>query len=196
MGKQGIDAREMKMLLGLLAFALIWSIFLIPYLTTNAAFNSLNPVLQYIFVNLGTIFIVVVTFGTIFTLAKNKFSLVEMFKDGAAMWFSFSFAADMWQPPYAIDLLGNDLITDPATGINSAVDRVWVYIFNTITPGIKEFIVNIPVINYRFSMLFLAVYLVVPVITAILAAYVLSNGKFFNWFSFGGVNKSKRLSYE
>jgi len=174
-----ITSQETRIIIAMLVFALIWVIFVIPFISNNSQFQNLIPPFQYIIFNLGYILISVVTFGTLFSIMMQKsYNFGKAILYGLSLWFSFSLIFDMWQPPFAIDSQGNDVILNNSSLINASVDRSFVYFFNTFFPSIKTTI--IPVINY--SLLYILVYGFIPILGVIIAAAGLSNGAFVKLF--------------
>lgn len=174
-----ITSQETRIILAMLVFALLWVIFVIPFLSTSSQFQSLIPPFQYIIFNLGYILISVVTFGTLFSIMTNKsYNFKKAVIYGLSLWFSFSLIFDMWQPPFAIDQQGNDVVLNNSSLINASVDKSFVYLFNTFLPTAKTTV--IPIINY--SLLYILVYGFVPILGVIIAAIGLSNGAFMKLF--------------
>lgn len=170
------EPAERKIIIALSIFAILWSVVAIPFIAGNEGFNSLNPILQYLIANLSLIIASVVIIGTILTMAlEHDYDLKGGIINGLTAWLSFSFIIDMWESPFAYDVGGHQAIS--GAGVTSSVDYMWGYIFSTIFPQIA----NTP-------LLFLAVYGLVPIMTVIFAALVLSKGQFLSWFNFGGVN--------
>lgn len=179
-----IDAQEAKVLFALLAFSIVWIALVIPFITSNSMFLSLNPVISFFLFNLGFLLISIAIFGTILSMTIDQdFNWKNAFKNGLLAFLSFSFCLDIWSPPFAIDAQGNELISNSATGINAAGDRMWAYIFNSLFPWLKP--IQIPVLN--MSLLFVATYALVPLLMAVIAAIIFSKGKFFKWLNIGGV---------
>lgn len=174
-----ITSQETRIILAMLVFALVWVIFIIPFLSTNSQFQSLIPPFQYIIYNIGYILISVVSFGTIFSLLTQKsYNFGKAIVYGFSIWISFSFVFDMWQPPFVIDTQGNDVVLNSSSFINASIDRTFVYLFNTFLPNVKTTI--IPIFNY--SLLYVLVYGLVPILGILIAAIGLSNGTFVKMF--------------
>lgn len=183
-----LEHEELKILGGLLIFSLLWIALAVPFVTSNPLFTSQNSVIQYFLFNFGFIIASIVVFGTIITMVlEKKYSYKDAFINGLSLWLSFSFILDIFMPPYAIDALGNEIITGNSTGINASTDKMFAFIFNSILPQLKSIV--IPFLNVSF--LYLAVYVFVPVLTAFIVALVLSKGNFIKWFNLGGVPNVK-----
>lgn len=170
------EPEETNTLLALSIFAVFWSLVGIPFITSNPDFVSLNPVLQYVLSNLSLIVASVVVFGTVLTfLLEREYDIQSGIVNGLVAWLGFSFILDMWESPFAWDLSGKQLIF--GAGVTSSVDYMWGYIFLTLFPQIAN-----------TSLLYLAVYGLVPILTVAVGALVLTKGQFLSWFNFGGVN--------
>ena len=175
-----IDKEEWKIIAGLAAFSAVWILFVVPYLTGSADWNSMNPVLQYMLYNLGFILFTVASFGAILTMAfKQKFNTSNAFRNGISSWLGFSWVIDMWQPPNYIDTMGNVVITNAAALPNTSVDGMFVYIFDTLMPFLKTTVVPF----FNVSAEWVVVYMAVPLLTVTMVAYILSNGQFRTWMN-------------
>lgn len=189
MGKAKIETAELKILGGITAFAIIYILFIAPVITTNKSFLSLNPIFQYLIFNFGFMLISIAVFGTIISMeVRKEFDWKGAILDGVATFFAFSFILDLWQPPFFLDIQGNQIISGDATAVNTSVDAMWAFIVNTVFPGFK--MTMIPFLN--ISLLYLTIYIFVPILTAIIASLILSKGQFFKWFSFGGVGNAQK----
>ena len=184
-----IDAGERKVLLAISILAVIWIIFVIPFTTSSPSFVSLNNVYAYFIFNLGFILLSVVIFGTIMATFKDKFSYWNAIMDGLASWFSYSFVLDNWSPPYFIDIHGNQVIQSVGTGVNASVDAMLTYVVNYLFPSFQG--ITVPLIN--ISWLYIAVYLIIPFLTVIIAAMVLTRGQFFRWVGHGGEKNARKM---
>lgn len=178
MQKNKIDHEEWKIIAGLFVFSAIWVLLVVPYLINSPAWNSQNPIVQYVLYQMGYISLSVAIFGSILTmLFKQKFKFVNAFRNGVAAWLSMAWVFDLMSPPNYIDPLGNIVITNAAALPNASVDAMFVYIFDTITPWMKDLVVPF----FNISAEWVAVYMAVPVLTLALVAFILTGGKFRNW---------------
>jgi len=176
MAKAALDATEIKVLVILTAVAILWVALVIPFISSNPEFLSLNPIFQYFVLNLGIILLSVITIGTVLTVAlEHEYSIKAGFINGVTAFLSFSFVIDMWESPYAYDVSGHQAIT--GAGVTSSVDYMWGYIWTSIFPGVRD-----------TTILFVLVYAVVPILAVLFAALVLSKGRFLKWLNIGGVS--------
>ena len=177
-----IESDELKVFGLILAIWFIWVFLVVPFVTTDNGFVNLNPVLQYAIYNLGQSMLFILGAAIIMMVFLGEdFAWVDALINGITAQLSYSFIFDMAQPPNYISTTGQVIIENTASGVNIAVDRMWVYLMQTFFPGLQNFIISIPFISYKFSMLYVAVYYVVPVITFFLALVILTRGKFIKW---------------
>jgi hypothetical protein len=177
-----INRKELEVIAGWTLFSLLLIAFVVPFITMNVWFTSQNPVLQYLLFNLGFISLACATFGVAFSFVfLRKFDIIKAFEGGLALWLSFSFVVDMWQPPYYLSQAGQPLITNTASGIGASVDAMWAWIFNSVIPSLAGMTV------FGISMLYMAVYVFVPLATLLFSAFLLSDGQFFKWVGLRGV---------
>jgi len=139
---------------GIIVFALIWIIIIVPNLTSTGWFTALNPIVQYLLYNVGFILLTTVIFGGIFSyVVEKEIDIIAMVRSGVASWLTFSFIIDMWQPPFYLSSAGQVLITQPSALPMTAIDAMMAYLWGLL--GIAG------------SMLFYFVYIVTPVIAAL-----------------------------
>ncbi len=181
MAETRLEKGEIKILLALSVFSIMWIAVAIPFITTNSFFTSLNPVFAYALFNLGFIILTSITFGTVFAILKHNYDIWSAFSNGIVVWLSFSWVIDMYQPPYFLDMQGNEIISNVSTGANASVDAMWAFAFNSLVPSLKP--ATIPFLN--ISLLFIAVYGFVPLMTVLIAAYVLTEGQLVKFIGIG-----------
>ncbi len=193
MPKLGIDETESKIIIALLVFTILYLGFAQSFITDSQWFKNLNPVFAYILFNLGWVSLFVLTFGTIFSyLLEKAYNLKEAFLTGITSWFSFSFFIDMYQPPFYLDRLGNTIISNEGTAVNASVDAMWAYVINSLIPAAKTITIpffdgnllaqgSLPVTNT--SLLWILVYGIVPILSIVVAALILTKGEFIKFVS-------------
>ncbi len=178
-----LQKKEIELILPFALFAVIWISIVLPYLMQSTFFLSLNPIFQYTLFNIGFISFTIASFGLIFSIVLDKkVTLSNLVKNGMGVWFGFSFVLDMWQPPYYIDFLGNPVYSTSEESLTQAtIDAFWYEIFNIFIPQIKTIIVPF----FNISLLFIAIYLIVPLSTLVGLAMLFSQSKFTKWVGVG-----------
>lgn len=154
-------------LFGLLSvFAILWVVLITPYIERSDLFLRLNPVLQYVIFNIGFIVFTIVVINLPYRFFTGKKTQpVDMLKVGIAGWLMFSFVFDLWQPPYYISPSGNVLITSNESLPLTAIDAVMTYVWALIVPVNYTF--------FGFSLLYISVYIITPIIAVVLMMLIL-----------------------
>ncbi len=173
MGKPKIDSEEWKIISVIAIISVLWIMLGIPFVTSDPNFTNLPPPAQFIFFNIGFAGICVAMFGSAITfIQKKKYDFVGSIKNGIGVWAGFSLMLDNITPPYAIDLHGNYAISTIGTGVQSSVDYALAWMINLVLPQLQGMEL------FGVSLLVFAVYAVVPLVTLMVGAYILSNGEF------------------
>lgn len=182
MGESAIDQSKIKIIVSIALFALVWNILIINFLANWDSFKQINPVFQYILYNLGFVALSIATIGVVLSLVRKKhLDLKTAIIDGILSFLLFSLVFDLWQPPFAYDAQGNSLIKDSKSLIGASVDEMLGYVFISLFPNIQK--TMIPFINVSF--LYVAIYILVPVVWTILIAVALMRGEFIKWAKTG-----------
>jgi len=181
-GQAGLQSSELRTLMALLAFAVIWTVIVMPFIQTQSAITTLNPIFQYFLFNLGFIILSIVVFGIIYRVVKKHYDMKKAFSRGISAWFGVSFIYDMWSPPYVIDYQGNLVQMGDASAVNATVDMMWAFIFQSLFPAIAT--IRVPLVD--LSMLYVAVYGLVPALTVLAMALIFTEGKFKKMVNLGG----------
>lgn len=184
-GQAVFSPSEIKVAVGVILFSLLWILLALPIFSHDATFLALNPIIQYFIINLGFICLSIAIFGVVFNLIITKeHNIVGSIVKGLALWFSFSFVIDMLQPPYTIATNGQSAITNPEALASASPDAMWAYIFGQVLPESLKTL-SIPFVN--ISLIYLLVYIGIPLLTVLMVAIGLSEGEFLKWVR-GGVN--------
>lgn len=173
-----LDKSKKNIIVGTVLFSFIWTLLIMPYAIKNEAWNSLIPPVQYVLLNLGYIVLVSLIFGY---LMSKESSLKSMVLKGLSGWIFFSFFLDLLSPPLYINPQGNFMIEPNGSLSQATPDATVFYIFNQLLPNLRNSTINIPLINAEYSLMYVAIYALVPVIATILMAWTLSKGKFRGW---------------
>jgi hypothetical protein len=157
MGKQKLDI----LISSLLIFSVAWIVFVIPWILNNQFFG-INPLLHFPIVQLGFYGLSICLMYLYERLAKKSENFGGTILKGIYGWSLFSFVADMWLPPFAINQQGmiNNFAQDSlltASGDYFLYELVGKY-FQSIS-------------LFGSSVAYLMVYVVIPI--AILAMYLL-----------------------
>lgn len=164
--------RLMKLLLlaGLIIFGVVWSLVVIPDLMTDTWWNSLDPVRQYLIFNIGMFLIISVMFGGFVTwILTQRLSLIQIFLNGVAGFFVFSFVFDMFMPPFAVSHAGVFQIATGTTMAGASVDYMvgWVWMQ----------------IGIHGSAVYYLTYAFTPVLAIIIAVLLLGLNRFTEIFA-------------
>lgn len=157
-------------------FALIWMLFLAPWLMTSEWFLTLIPPIQYSLYNFGIMIFTFVVLGTplSYTL-KHKVDLKGVIRGGLTSWLFVSFVIDTFEPPYIIGPDGRMLITNMESLAGTSPDYTLYWFYTTLFSGIKNVFINLP-FSGSCSLLFLLIYLFSPIFAVITMALILKPG--------------------
>ncbi len=171
---------EIKVLLSLVAFSAIWVLAIVPFLadTSNPVgmwINGQNPVVRYLFKEIGWIAVFVGIVGSIFSYVFDRsFDMRRAFENGLAAWASFNFVIGLWDLPLGVSPKGELTLISPSF-ITTSADEFFYFIFNSLFPGLKETV--IPFIDV--SLIFPVIYILVPISWLVIAAAIFSKGKLY-----------------
>lgn len=166
-----LDKSKLKIIIPIALIAILWILLVVPFLTTNDTFISLNPLVQYILVNVAFLGLSV---SFMASTSKSDKTLKTSIMNGIIIFFIFSFVFDLVAPPYALDTQGNLTMENPNILAGGTPDRLWAYILDGLFPVLKA--INIPILN--ISLIYVVMYIGIPLLTLLVAALILTKAKF------------------
>lgn len=130
----GLRKTEILVVFGFALLGLLWSFLIVPAMTSQSWFLTLNPVPAYFAYNTGWILLVSMVFGGLVShFAMSEGNIGHVFRVGIASWITFSFLFDMWQPPLYLSYGGLVLIPLGTPALeNTAVDAMAAYVWHVI----------------------------------------------------------------
>jgi hypothetical protein len=157
-------------------FALIWMLFIAPWLMYSSWFLNLIPPAQYSLYNFGMMIFTFVVLGTplSYTL-KHHIDFKGVIRGGLTSWLFVSFVIDTFEPPYIIGPNGVMLITNMESLAGTSPDYTLYWLYTNLFPGIKNAFINLP-FSGQCSLLFLSIYLLSPIVAVIIMALILKPG--------------------
>jgi hypothetical protein len=183
----GISKSEGTIIASLLVFGILYVTIALPTLTTSQWFSQQTPLIQYLIFNIGFIAVTAIVFGLPYAhVTSKKFDVFGVLKSGIATWIGFSLVLDLLQPPLYVSPMGKITMMDASGLPNTSIDATITYLWQTFA-NCPNTIIN--VFGQQVSTLFIAVYLVTPVLGAVVAAYLLEPKMFEQCI---GLHKQKR----
>jgi hypothetical protein len=176
-----VEKQEITVIAFFIAFGSLWVAVIVPALTGSSWFYSLNPVLGYLAYNLGWILITSAVFGGLVSfLLFDEERIIYMIRVGIASWLFVSLIFDMLQPPFYLSPQGQVLIPLGTNSLeNTAVDAAFAYVWSFVLGPFASATVG------GFSVLYLFVYAVTPILAAVAAAAILAPRRFISLFMGG-----------
>jgi len=158
------------------AFAFIWMLFIAPQLMLSNWFLSLIPPIQYALYNFGVMIFTFVVLGTplSYTL-KHHVDIKGVIRGGLTSWLFVSFVIDTFEPPYIVSPDGTMLLTNMKSLVGTSPDYTLHWLYTSLFPGIKNVFIKLP-FSGSCSLLFLAIYLISPILAVIIMALILKPG--------------------
>ena len=150
--------------------ALAWILILVPFLSSQEWFFSLNPIPAYFLYNAGAIILFAVVFGWVAAhLFVGESNILDYLRFGIAGWLGASFIYDLWQPPFYLSVKGEVLAaTGTASLWNTSVDamvaEVWKTLLGSATVATQ---LNFAVVLFAVAGLFAGYFLLRSAIAAI-----------------------------
>ncbi len=168
--KLKIEESELIIIAFFAIFGIAWMRYALPCLQYSDFFISLNPPETYILYNIGIITLFVVVFGIpVGYFIKGNINIIDSIRGGFASFIGFSFFLDMWSTPFAWNTNGILSISPTSDNIEKAsVDYMVGWTF-------QQF-------NIQGSMLYLAVYVLIPIISIIIMALILKPKELLSLF--------------
>lgn len=164
---------KIVLVVGIALTGVLWSMAIIPAISNDQWFNSLNPPEQYVVYNIGIFLIVMALFGGLISFAlMRRMNLLNMIVNGLAGFLIFSFFIDMFQPPFAVSHSGEFIIAAGAsvpTLAGASVDYMTAWTWTQI--GIHG------------SALYYMTYAVTPAIAVFVAVLLFGLNRFLNLFA-------------
>lgn len=174
-----VDSFEARLVLCLAVFGVVWQLLIVPFLPF--LWVGLNPVLQYLIFNLGFVFLFVAIVGVGFSLlTTHEVDLWCMVRGGIGAFIVFSFALDLWQPPFAYGSCGQLLIPSELSLVGASVDRMVGFVFESLFGSFGNF----SLFEMCFSLKYVFIYVLVPILAFLVAAFLFTPKKFVD-FVFG-----------
>lgn len=151
----GVSNLEWMIIIGFATFGVFWSI-LIPFISKNVWYLSLNPPSQYLFYNIGSLMLIIAFLGVpLDYFFEEAVSVLGVVRSGIASFTIFA-VLDLWQPPFAYGWNGTLLITNPDAMPGAAIDTVLGWIWTHV--------------GFIGTPLYLMIYAVTPTMAIITAA--------------------------
>ena len=165
-----ISPSERTVLGGLCLLALAWILVIIPFLSSQEWFFSLNPIPAYFLYNAGAIILFAVVFGFVAAhLFVGESSVLDYLRFGIAGWLGASFIYDLWQPPFFLGLDGKVLAQlNTASLANTAVDAMVAEVWKSLLgSAIVLMQLNFTVVLLAAAGLFVGYFLLRSVVAAL-----------------------------
>lgn len=181
-GSRKLGLRNPAVLAGLAifgVFGVFWVFLILPIMTSNPSFYTLNPIIAYPLYNVGFIFLSVGAFGYLFggIVLGQRFNIINALKIGLVSFGLFSGVFDLIQPPLYLSPSGQVLIPLGTSSLESvAVDAAVAEIYKDLFP----FVVGTPTWYYL-------TYLITPVIIILFSAIILTPKQFIFRLRQGGL---------
>lgn len=168
--EKGISKTEIKIITALGCFSVVWFFLIIPFLMGSKKFLLLNPVFQYISLNISLIFFIYLFFGYFLGMVINS-GHRNMMKDltRSLSVFVFSeFVINVWTAPFVVSRDTVLYFEDKAL-IGASVDGMLAYVFNQMLGiGSEAWL-------FGFSQLYILIYLLVPMGVTVFLLVALTN---------------------
>lgn len=164
-------------------FGGFWQLVVVPFLPRFSLWVALNPLLQYLFFNIGflLLFISIVGVGFSFVI-KKEFNFWYAVRLGLAGFVGLSLIYDLWMPPFAYNSCGQLLFSDAASLSGAAIDRVVGFVFESVLPFWIFF--KIEFFGFCLGLKYVLVYFATPIIALVIGG-LLVGGKDFVHLVFG-----------
>lgn len=152
-------------------FGVIWVWYILPWLQYSKFYLALNPIGAYVVYNTGIITLFIAFFGIpVGYFVKGDINIIDLIRGGFASFIGFSFFIDLWSTPLAWNKNGIvAVVPTPDNMETSAVDYMAGWVFQQL--GIHG------------SMLYLAVYVFMPIIAVIVMALILKPKELLGLFN-------------
>ena len=156
-----IEESELIIIAFFAVFGIAWMWYILPWLQYSEFFINLNPPETYIVYNTGIIALFVAVFGIpVGYFISGKINILDSIRGGFASFIGFSFFLDMWSSPLAWTTNGILSVAPTSDNIEKAsVDYMAGWMF-------QQF-------NVQGSLLYLTVYVLVPIISIFIMAFIL-----------------------
>lgn len=130
----GIDKRELKIIIALGLFAVVWGILATPFLQNSVWFNSLPPIIAYPIYNFAFIVFFGVFVGGMLTLLlkKRQAAPINFIVNGFSTWLLAEGFFDMLQPPFLVSPDGCVGVFGSQGLVNVSVDVFWHNILSSV----------------------------------------------------------------
>lgn len=167
---------EIKIAVAFTIFAIIWIAWIIPFLTNNPTIQGMNPLAMFLVKKLGYIILSITIIGTIISILVNKsFNIVSASISGILAYLFITFTYSLVEQQSAISIDGTTNFSSYSFDTINP-DQVLYYIISVLFPSLLN--VSIPILN--ISLMWIIIYIIIPVVTVLLGALIMKTGTFRN----------------